>query len=297
LVNGVCLRDEPAFACTGDNLFTAGSSCEELDPSCEAVTPCCLLDESCDLLRPADCEAAGGIPQTGAADCTTGLCATGACCVDGNCTDDQTQTLCDNVNGRFPGEGSECDVSCGACGPDQIVSSLRPNCAIDARFPHEPDDPESRFGFNGVELTFDCDPANLTINDFVVTVHPPGPEVTITDVVPIDSTRVWLPFSEPTLPERWTCVEYVNSGEQTCLGSLPGDVDGSGAVTAEDLILLLDFFRGVAGPPPLDPWQCDIDRNESCSQPDILAEIDLLLGVGSFTIWDEAIMPACPSAP
>ena len=120
---------------------------------------------------------------------------------------------------------------------------------------------------------------------------------TITAVVPIDSTRVWLPFSEPTLTKRWTCVEYIDSGEQTCVGSLPADVNGSRAVTAEDLILLVDFLGDVVEPPPLDPWQCDIDRNDSCSQPDILAEIDLLLGVGFFTIWDEAIMPACPSAP
>ena len=148
-----------------------------------------------------------------------------------------------------------------------------------------------------MELTLSCDPPSLTPDDFVVTVHPPGPVVTITEVVRIDSSRVWLPFSEPTLPLRWTCVEYVNGGEPVCLGSLPGDVDGSGKVRAADLFLLIDFFAGVAGAPSLDPWQCDIDRSTSCNQADILAEIDLLLGVGTLLIWDEALLPACPSAP
>ena len=78
---------------------------------------------------------------------------------------------------------------------------------------------------------------------------------------------------------------------------LPADVNASRISTVSDLLDLIDNLNGVGD--PLAMWQCDIDRDNQCLLSDLTAEIDLLLGVGTFRRWiDVPPMPeACPTAP
>lgn len=91
-------------------------------PECIAEA-CCLPDGGgCVDLLPADCLAAGGIPQGSGTSCggpATGIveCSppipSGACCHDGSCSV-ETESGCSDLGGEYLGDGSTCDAD-GAC--------------------------------------------------------------------------------------------------------------------------------------------------------------------------------------
>ncbi len=291
-----CLQDGGVFSedipdCNGDPPPCAlGACCTEISSgvlicddeimhlACSGPSENFHVSEDCGLDRPCD-------PK-------------GACCVSDQCTDDQAEILCEDGGGSYRGDGSRCDVSCGACGPDQILSSVPLACTIDALYPHEPDNVLARLGFNEIELTLDCDPASLEFQDILVTVVPDDVGATFIDAItPVDGDTVLLTFHDPIPPGHWTCIEIVTANQKICIGSLPGDVNLNRRTTTDDLLDLVDFLNGVVGAPSLEPWQCDIDRDDNCLPADILAEIDLLLGVGAFNRWGDASLPACPSVP
>lgn len=176
-----------------------------------------------------------------------------------------------------------------------IASVFPPNCAIDARYPTLEDDANTVFGWTSVDVTFECTVASLPDLDFTVTRTPAGPAPTIMNVSDDGANTVTLTLDGPIAPGAWTCFTH-SSGQQTCLGYLPGDVDASHAATASDILSVIDNLNGALVT-PLETWQCDVDRSGACNAADVLGVIDLLNGAGDFDSWNNVSLPACPSAP
>lgn len=187
--------------------------------------------------------------------------------------------------------GSNSQVaSLGTC---SIASSYPPNCAIDARIPHDPDDPLTVYGWDAIDITFaNCDVGSINVSDFTVSTTSGIPAPVIAGIDYNGGDRVTLHLAEPIAPGGWTCIAHAD-GDQVCLGYLPGDADQSQVPTAADVLWIFDNLNGdIAGN---QPWQTDIDRSGRDTPEDILREIDLLNGCGSFDPWNYISIAQCPS--
>lgn len=173
-----------------------------------------------------------------------------------------------------------------------LIASDPPSCGIDARQPIHLDGssiPSART----VRLTFDSLSECVSPWDFEVTTS--GAEAPSVMAVTADGGGVIVELDRASPPGRWTCITHLPSEAQTCMGFLPGDVDGDGTAGSPDIIRLVDHLNGSDA--TLMLHQCDLDRSGVCSAPDIVRLIDLLIGAGSFQPWMGRTLGSCPSAP
>lgn len=182
----------------------------------------------------------------------------------------------------------------------QVVDSDPPNCAIDARQPTPPDGDPAQ-GWKSVALRLGAvDTSHVTLADFRIDEDPVSSEpIEPESLSPNDPEVGWttVHFSRPAAVGRWTCISLVDAPEQeVCLGSLPADVDGNAMGHPEDVSTLIEQINGLLDP-PLELWQCDIDRSGRCAPSDILRVVDLLGGAEAYDAWVGRSLPACPSAP
>jgi hypothetical protein len=213
-----------------------------------------------------------------------------------------TGTAADNnCNPSWSGDG-ECDCGCqfgdidcpSPCGMQNLIDVYPPNCTIDARQPHALDSHDVVFGWDSIELTFDCDPSGLGVSHFNVqqiagSVPPPPSLESVTSV----GNTLRLQFSAPINVWKWTCISMVAApADQVCLGYLPADINGDLTSAPSDILWLIDCLNGVRH---CEIWQCDIDRSQECMPPDILRVIDLLNGAALLNVWSNRSLIACPS--
>ncbi len=196
--------------------------------------------------------------------------------------------------------GQVCDPMTGGCETaaacTTIVSSDPPNCEIDARQPHALFDAATVFGFTSLELTFDpaCDATALTPASFAISTTPGPVSPPAIQSVTAAGNVATLHFSGPIPVKNWTCITHVDSGDSTCFGYLPGDVNRSRAATAADITALLDSLNNVPG--RLRPlFATDINRSGAATAADIIRLIDLLNGAHAFDPWLHATLPPCPT--
>lgn len=168
-----------------------------------------------------------------------------------------------------------------------IVSSQAPNRSIDARQPFAVDGTNPD-GWDSIDLTFDGDATGLTLTDFTVTTDPERVAPNIINVFAVGDT-VALEFDAAIPVEAWTIITHNDSNTSTRIGFLPGDVDGDGTSTVQDIDRLLDAINGVGDPLPI--WCTDINRSGTTTPQDILREIDLLNGAGEFPPFLNASLP------
>jgi hypothetical protein len=186
-----------------------------------------------------------------------------------------------------------------ACLPN-IVNSCAANCAIDARYPHDPFDNASSFRWEDVNLRLGgIDVSTLACGSDFSIFFAGGPQILLTcffvNMTGADTIQVGFSQTIPTT--RWTCLR-LNGGQPgsdtTCLASLPGDINADRRSDGADLLTLIDHLGGGT---PLKEWQCDIDRDGNCNQLDMLAAVDVLTGANQFLAWLGATLSvACPSA-
>jgi glucose/arabinose dehydrogenase len=171
-----------------------------------------------------------------------------------------------------------------------ILSSFPPDGSVDARRPSDMDGMNA-VGWSHVELTLDVVVDCLTALDFAVMQQggkepaPPG----IAKVAGLGHGRIRVDFDRPIEPEAWTSIEHVPTGSSVRLGYLPGDVNGDGAVTVDDIDILLAVIRGAGG--PAQAWSVDIDRSGRSDQIELLTLLDLLVGAGAFQPYFGATLP------
>ncbi len=177
-----------------------------------------------------------------------------------------------------------------------LWSCLPQHCNIDARISHAPDDPSVRYNTNTLMMAF-CEPtANMTADDFEVTIVPlnPGDVVpSVSSVTPLGNS-VTIVLNRRIAPERWTCVRHIETNRRCCIGSLPGDVDGNRIVESDDGFELVDNLSGSVNP-ALAIEKCDIDRSLLCTPADLLIFVDLLNDPFFCDFEDRPTLPVCPS--
>ena len=188
-------------------------------------------------------------------------------------------SLDDNNNG-YP---DECEVA-------NLTGSDPAHTWIDARQPHEPGgDPQ---GWQSILLQHDGTWRYLAPLDFVVSeLGGDGvpPEVTCVEYVDDQAVRVHL--SEPIEPVAWTFLDYPAGGWDVRLGFLPGDADGSRAVSSFDVLAVVDLVNeALAGGSPPE-HQSDIDRSGNVTLNDVLRLIDLLNGEDGYPAYLGAQLP------
>jgi len=181
------------------------------------------------------------------------------------------------------------------CDSLAVISTDPPNCAIDARLPHDPANAATKYGFESIAITYNGECPSAVSGDFTVSTHPAGPAPTIVDVASAGAVLT-LELSGPIDAGRWTCFTHTSSGAQACLGFLPGDPNNDRTAAPADILDLIDDLNNVFVP-PMAEYQCDSDRSLVCNPADILTQIDMLNGASELAVWNGATLPACPSAP
>jgi len=210
---------------------------------------------------------------------------TGACCLaSGACGDDFHESSCSSLGGVYMGDGTICDSRVFTCpAPCTVLSSFPPNCAIDARYPTDSGG-TTPAPWDAVELTFNgaCNVGALGPDDFVSTL-PIG-------AVAADGSVVTVHWAGVIPAGEWTCIGHTASNTTVCIGALPGDVGSDRTSNAADVLELIDHLNGTRPPPPLEIWQCDVDRSTVCNPADVLGVIDMLNGG-----WNNRSLPICPA--
>jgi len=159
---------------------------------------------------------------------------------------------------------------------------------VDARQPHPANDASEWQGIDYVDLTFNAPLVTPVTAAQVVLTEFGGdgiaPEVRSVDMLDERTARAWL--SEPLEPGSWTTVSVpsLDLGETgTCLGALPGDVDGNGVANVHDFSRLFHHARGFGG--SLASHQCDMNRDGSCNVQDLHHLLSILNGNAGFDRW------------
>ncbi|MBI1824966.1 MAG: hypothetical protein HY287_17445 [Planctomycetes bacterium] len=175
----------------------------------------------------------------------------------------------------------------GQC-PIRIVSTDPPPCTIDARFPNDPANVATRYGFDTITLTFSRDPGPLTLADFEPSPLLPG-------ICGIDQNGavVKVTICRPIPSATWTCVRYLGDpSDVACIGALGADTDANRLSDTPDTLALIDALEGNH---TLLIWQSDLDRSGVFTPIDILASIDLLNGAGALNLFKGSSLSACPT--
>jgi len=211
---------------------------------------------------------------------------------------DLTNSYLQDTLGQVAGITAEPLVIDVACLP-VVIGACPDNCAIDARYPHDPannalsllwDEVNVRFGWTGA--------STLVCSDFVITFVGGRPVLMgCFFVKPIRADTVEVGYTRAIPTARWTCLGLIGGrpgADQICLASLPGDVNADRVSDGGDVLSLVDL---VYAGETLKPWQCDIDRDGACTHLDLLGLVDVLVGANEFIPWAGAsISVPCPSA-
>lgn len=190
-------------------------------------------------------------------------------------------------------------IQTGSCDCRSVIDSVPPNCTVDARQPKDLDGAVQTQ--NTMTLTFDCEDASGIANAdaFTVDLLPGGFEPTILDVTSVGN-EVTITVIPPFPEFKWTCITFDASGDQTCVGIMPGDTNSNVQTELSDIPALINCLND---PGSCTLYQCDMNRSDGCHPHDLLRLIDLLIGADPYIAYeDEGILFLgnpfqCPSAP
>jgi cysteine-rich repeat protein len=167
-----------------------------------------------------------------------------------------------------------------------FVTTNPPAGAIDARQPSQLDGSDVA-GWEGIDIIFDEDATGLSLQDFEVTLEPPGPNIGIDDVQAA-GLNVHVAFTQPLPPGYWLRLTFLQTGQSVRIGFLPGDVNADRTSSPLDILALVDHLNGVV---TLPLHSTDADRSGLAQPQDILRLIDLLNGAGAYEEWNGRTLP------
>ncbi len=166
-------------------------------------------------------------------------------------------------------------------------------------------------GIDRIRLTFNCRPidpttsgAPIPANFEIVDTAGTAPAVLAVTPVGGSTTEYEIVFSDPLKPGEWTTViAHVDgpfnvpidagTGDRVHMGFLPGDINSSDKVNAQDITALINSLNMVSGLTlPLE--QTDLDRSGMANAQDITRLINLLNGVNTTRAWQNESLPAMP---
>ncbi len=217
-----------------------------------ATGGCCFADASCELLSESDCGTLNGIWAGADVTCTQADCqpSPGACCVEstGACTEVDEAT-CVAFGGAF-----HANESCATwiCFPEGACCLANGDCT-------GPVQQETCVGFGGTFMGHGTDCATIDCPDPIGWCCPEDGSFCS------DMTESQCDAFGAT----WGGVGTSCDDATACGGaSCPGDVDGSGAVDVDDLLLILSGWGGSGSGDADGDGDVDVD--------------DLLMAIGNF---------------
>ncbi|MEK6675734.1 MAG: zinc-dependent metalloprotease family protein [Planctomycetota bacterium] len=165
----------------------------------------------------------------------------------------------------------------------RIVGSDPPDGSIDARQPRDIGNPQLQ-GWRTLEVYFNGAVGAIGEDDFRVAhlrtdISPPR----IIEIRVMGPTNVKLVFDQSLEPGTWTTITHVASETSVRLGYFPGDVNGDGTRTTDDVRALLEMLSGESVVAPL--WSTDINRSGGFDPGDMIRIIDLFNGADSYDPW------------
>lgn len=170
----------------------------------------------------------------------------------------------------------------------RIVSSTPASLSIDARQPSDIAG-QNMFGWTSVDLIFDGAVPLISPQEFYVTQQGGGgPPPGILSTLLLNPNQVRVTFDRAITAGAWTRILHIPSGTSVRLGFLPGDVNGNGHTSPDDILALIDSLNGVTIRPS---WATDMNRSGVAEPSDILRLIDLLNGAGEFESWNDRSLP------
>jgi hypothetical protein len=177
----------------------------------------------------------------------------------------------------------------------QLASTDPPNDAIDARRSVAPNGVDP-VGWKSVDLQLDIEPLCYTIKDFSVSVvGSENPPPVVDSVASVGDARARVTFDRVIDTVAWTRVYHHESGADVRIGALPGDVDGSRTSSPTDILALIDDLILSGGPKPapqLRPMRStDIDRSGDVDSDDVVLLIALLDGSEGPDVYLGATLP------
>ncbi len=209
---------------------------------------------------------------------------------------DGVSDSCDICLGYDDAVDSDGDGIPNGCDPDHftnIISSYPSNGDIDAR--QSPiaagTSGSALVGATVFRLYFDGPVLNILPQNFAITENGGDgipPAIAFLDVPHHGIHAVTINLAEAIEPGAWTTIRHEPSGTQLRVGSLPGDVNGDGTSSPNDILSLINRLNGVIS---LPVWNTDINRNLQLEPSDILRLIDLLNGAGEFDVWNGVSLP------
>ena len=169
-----------------------------------------------------------------------------------------------------------------------------PNCAVDSGQPYDPSNPTQLQGWALVDLIMPstCPLAGLYPDDFEITVIPADVIApSIQQVAPV-AGLFRLELSTPIPPEHWTCITLRVTGKMQCVGFLPGDVNGGSLMEIGDIFSML---IGLWLPSLATDARYDVNRSGTLTAEDLIVEQDLFNGAGAFDPWLNRMITQCPT--
>ncbi len=173
--------------------------------------------------------------------------------------------------------------------PSSLRASSPPANSIDARQPHLPNNARPRQGLDSIDLYLSRTDRNPSPRDLAVSeIGGDGIAPTIVSISnPLPSVfRVQL--AQPVEAGTYTCFTHLPSQTQSCIGYLPGDVNGDGTSSPVDILALINSLNNIV---PRSIYSTDLNRSGIAESSDILRLIDLLNGAGAFEIWNGVSLP------
>ncbi len=221
----------------------------------------------------------GTEPGTFSPSCSNETCCEWVCECDSYCCDTDWDDVCAGagLNGNGCGAAVLCSNLCGTCPVGPITCLDPPDGVVDAGYPLDPGTGEP-LGIQTITLRAPhgahegcwrlCDTNQASSN-------------TIASVVE-DMGIYTITLEQPITPNAVTTITYTDAlgDENTCsFTSHSGNVDGDDVADGRDLSILPQIFAGSVAA-PWGSFSTDLDRDGTFHPADIMAQIDMLLGVG-----------------
>jgi hypothetical protein len=251
------------------------------NPSCPAAGDCCSAHA-----RPGAC--------------SDELCCETVCLCDPFCCQTEWDADCAShgFNNSGCGAAELCKSVCTPPCPSGSVNFVSPPSGmVDARIPHLPNNPTALRGVSALTVQAPAGSDRVECWNLCETDVVAGSPNSVQSVVDQGRGQFQINLARPITQGAATTITYKGSGSMGTFISHPANVNGNSASTPADILDLIDNLNGVRIP-PLNPWQCDIDRSGICAPADILSEIDLLNGASGFRVWNGTSKPVtaglCP---
>lgn len=260
------------------------------------------LTISCSPPNNPACPAAGDCCEAHAAPgaCANETCCETVCLCDPFCCTTEWDDACagNGFNESGCGAAELCASICTPSCPAGAVTWVDPpNGVVDARRPHPPNNPTALQGIQTFTVQAPAGSDRVECWDICETDLAGGMANSVVGVLDEGRGRFTISLQRPITPGAVTTITYVGSGAMGTFVAHPSNVNSDSAAAPSDILDLVDNLNGVRIP-PLNIWQCDIDRSSVCLPADILTEIDLLNGANGFRVWNGSSKPAtaglCP---